>query len=182
MQSGPHTVTIMADTIANPADPAITTHFGRIIAIVARRAEPPINISIVFCILCIRIIISPCTHRICIGTASASSCFIICTVVFCKSIAFCRICIIDFRFGEEEYFIRGIVSTGCSVINIIVIYNICCLNSIHLRGRKSRINKVLSAVICLWLIHRCPITVQPASHTATFPCHIFIICIILLVI
>ena len=180
MQSGPHTGIVMVDIRAIPDDPAIITQFGRTTAIAARRAEPPINISIVFCILCI--IISPCTHRICIDTASASSCFIICTVVFCKSIAFCRICIIDFRFGEEEYFIRGIVSTGCSVINIIVIYNICCLNSIHLRGRKSRINKVLSAVICLWLIHRCPITVQPASHTATFPCHIFIICIILLVI
>ena len=41
MQSGPHTATIIVDNIAIPADPAITTHSGRTIAIAARRAEPP---------------------------------------------------------------------------------------------------------------------------------------------
>ena len=172
MQSGPHTANTTVDISAIPDDPAIIIHSGRTTATVARRAEPPPNIPI----------IAVCPHRIRIGTASAFSRFIICTVVFCKSIACCRVCIIDFRFGEEEYFIQGIISTGCSVINIIVIYNICCLNRILLRGRKGRINKVLSAVICLCLIHRCPITIQPTSHTACFPGYIFIICIIFLVI
>ena len=182
MQSGTHTAIITDDTITILTDPAITVHFVRTITIIARRTEPPPNIPIVFCILCIRIITSLCTHRICIGTASASSCFIICTVVFCKSIACCRVCIIDFRFGEEEYFIGSIISSCCSVSNIIVICNICCFNSISLRRRESRIDKILSAVICLWLIHRCNVAIQPASHTACFPCYIFKICIILLVI
>lgn len=43
-QSGPHTVIIIVDIIAIPVDPAIIIHFGRIIAIVARRAEPPHNL------------------------------------------------------------------------------------------------------------------------------------------
>ena len=96
MQSGPHTVIITVDILTILIDTAITVHCGRIPTIIARRTEPPINISIVFCILCIRIIISPCTHRICIGTASASSCLIVCLTVFYKSIAFCHICVIDF--------------------------------------------------------------------------------------
>ena len=41
MQSGPHTVITIVDIIAIPVDPAIMIHFGRNIALVARRAEPP---------------------------------------------------------------------------------------------------------------------------------------------
>ena len=95
MQSGPHTVIIPVDIIATPVDPAITIHFGRKIAPVARRAEPPLNTPIELC-QPFRIIISPCPHRIRIGTASAYSRIIICTAVFCKSIACCRICMINF--------------------------------------------------------------------------------------
>ena len=94
MQSGPHTVSSIVDITAIPVAPAILIHFGRIIALDARRAEPPPNISIVFCILCV--ITSICTHRIRIGTAPASSCLIVCLTVFYKSIAFCHICVIDF--------------------------------------------------------------------------------------
>ena len=82
MQSGPHTDIIIEDIPTTPIDLAINVHSGRTMTITARRTEPPI--------------IPIGTHRIRISTATASSRFIICTVVFCKSIACCRICIINF--------------------------------------------------------------------------------------
>ena len=41
VQSGTHTVIKIVDITATPGDPATTTHYGRTIARVARRAEPP---------------------------------------------------------------------------------------------------------------------------------------------
>ena len=94
MQSGPHTVIIIVDITATPGDPAIIVHSGRPYHHYARRTEPPPNISIVLCILCV--VTSPCPHRIRIGAASASSRFIVCLTIFYKTIACCRICVIDF--------------------------------------------------------------------------------------
>ena len=41
VQSGAHTVTIIADINTTPKNPATTIHFGRTKTISARRAEPP---------------------------------------------------------------------------------------------------------------------------------------------
>ena len=101
MQSGTHTDTIIGDIITTkPTYIAIINHDGRTTIIIARRAKPPPNISIVLCIPRSCIIASTRPHCGSIGTASASFRFIVCSIfyiiVIYKSISCCYICIIDF--------------------------------------------------------------------------------------
>ena len=126
----------------------------------ARRAEPPIAVSIT--------VIAP--HSLCFGirTALSSSRFIICIILFCKPVR-AGFCAVNLLLGEQEDLVGCVITALCPIFQIICIFHFGCADCLLLCTGKCILQKAVTAVIHLRLILFRTISIEPASHTARLP-------------